>query len=59
VALFSRRRPQPAGAPDEAFPFWDGPTADRFRMSVRAAFAEKGVEVEVFADHVVDSDGSL
>ena len=37
------------------FPFWSAETADEFRALVGAAFAEAGLEVTTYEDHVVDA----
>ncbi|QGN59202.1 hypothetical protein [Nostocoides sp. HKS02] len=58
MALFSRRPRVPDTAPDDAFPYWSSIAAGEFRRMVRAAFAEVGREVQVFPDHVVDSQGT-
>ena len=61
MALFSRRPPTPSTPstpPDETFTYWDQETADEFRALVRTVFAEIGSEVQVFADHVVNADGT-
>ena len=42
---------------DAAFPFLDADRAARLRMLVHRAFAEQGVEVVVYEDHVVDVHG--
>jgi hypothetical protein len=55
MALFGRKSTPPP--PDEALSFFDAAEADRFRTLVRAVFAERGLEVTVLADHLVDADG--
>ena len=42
---------------DEAFPFLSAAAGRRFRVAVRAAFAERGLETDVHADHVQASSG--
>ncbi|MFI9585726.1 hypothetical protein ACIHCQ_28635 [Streptomyces sp. NPDC052236] len=57
---FFRRGPKRDGrdAPrDAGFPFFSGDEGARFRSQVREAFAEHGLEVDVYADVVSDSDG--
>ncbi len=57
---FFRRGPKRDGrdAPRDAeFSFFSGDEGARFRSQVREAFAEHGLEVDVYADVVSDSDG--
>lgn len=55
MPLFSRRRqPDP---PDPALPFLTEPQARELRGLVRSAFATRGLEVTVRADHVEDAAG--
>jgi hypothetical protein len=55
MALFRRGRdPEP---PDETFAFFTRGEAERFRAMVRATFAENGLEVTAYVDHVVDATG--
>ena len=51
------RVPLDIAGPDAAFPFLDADRAARLRMLVHRAFAEQGVEVVVYEDHVVDVHG--
>jgi hypothetical protein len=53
VPLF-RKRPAGDPTPDEALPFLSATQASELRALVREAFAERGIEVTVLADHVVD-----
>ena len=55
MALF--RRSRELYPPDEDFPFFATDEAQRFREVVRSTLAEMGLEVTVYRDHVVDSDG--
>lgn len=57
VNMFRRRPDVPSSAPDEAFPYWSGEVAQRFRALVRAALAEAGTEVTVYADYAEDASG--
>ncbi|GAA3377001.1 hypothetical protein GCM10020367_50930 [Streptomyces sannanensis] len=55
-----RRRPKrdDSGAPrDPEFAYFSTGEAARFRAQVRESFAEHGLEVTVYADHVTDSSG--
>jgi hypothetical protein len=56
-----RNRPQPdEGEPrDETFAFFSTSQAALFRDLVRQGFAEAGLEVTAYADHVVDSSGRV
>ena len=56
---FARRRPGNPGddAPDATFSYLTAAQAAAIRALVRAAFAERGLEVVVHADHVASSDG--
>ncbi len=60
MGLF-RRRPASDdafdGEPDETFPFLTAPAAAALRSEAAAAFAERGLEMLVFADHLVDDAG--
>lgn len=56
MALF-RRGARSGPDPDEELTFFTAGQASRFRQLVRAAFAEAGLEVTVYAGHVADSDG--
>lgn len=57
MALF-RKKPHPdSSPPDEVLPFFTRDQADRFRRTLAAAFAETGLEMQVFADHLVDERG--
>ena len=59
MPLFGRRKDVvPDGPPDEAFPFFTGDQAARFRELARQGFAEAGLEVTVHPDHVVDDAGT-
>jgi len=51
------RAPLESAGRDAAFPFLDADRAARLRMLVHRAFAEQGVEVVVYEDHVVDVNG--
>lgn len=44
--------------PDDALPVLEVSEADRLRALVRVEFAERGREVAVFADHVIDDAGN-
>lgn len=64
MALFGRRRrrdddrsPVQPADPDEALTFLGTEDAQRVRALVRHAFADRGIEVTVYADHVVDDNG--
>lgn len=57
MALFRRREHGGAGA-DPAFGFMSAADASEVRSLVRQALAERGLEVTVFGDHVVDASGS-
>jgi hypothetical protein len=58
MPLFGRRKAgAPSGPPDETFPFFSVDQAARFRDLARQGFAEAGLEVTVYADHVVDDAG--
>lgn len=50
-------RRERAARPDPAFPFLSTAQGRRFRAAVRAAFAERGLETTVHADHVVSASG--
>ena len=52
-----RRKAAESVEPDEALPFLTAPQADRLRGLVRTAFAERGLEAEVFAGHLRDDQG--
>jgi hypothetical protein len=61
MGLWSRRarrevEPEVAG-PDGAIGFFDARQGALFRALIRQAFAQAGLEVSVYADHVVDSGG--
>lgn len=64
MGLFGRRRrrerdlsPVTPDDPDEALTFLGVEDAQRIRALVRRAFADRGLEVTVHADHVVDDSG--
>jgi hypothetical protein len=58
MPLFGRRKQAaPEGPPDETFGFFTVEQAARFRDLARQGFAEAGLEVTVYADHVVDDAG--
>jgi hypothetical protein len=57
MALFRRRGHGGTGA-DPAFGFMSAADASEVRSLVRQALAERGLEVTVFDDHVVDASGS-
>jgi hypothetical protein len=59
VALFARRKGSSPGddEPDGTFTYLTAAEAATVRSMVREAFAEKGLEVVVHADHVASSDG--
>lgn len=64
MALFGRRRrrdddrsPVQPADPDDALTFLGAEDAQRVRSLVRRAFADRGIEVTVYADHVVDDSG--
>jgi hypothetical protein len=53
-------RQQPSGEPrDETFAFFTAAQAALFRDLVRQGFAQAGLEVTAYADHVVDSSGRV
>jgi hypothetical protein len=54
--MSNRRRVQPR-VMDEGLPFFDPQEADAFRSLMRQAFAERGLEVSVFVDHMVSESG--
>jgi hypothetical protein len=54
MALFCRRSERES-EPDPAFTFMRAADARQVRSLVREAFAEHGLEVNVFADHVLDA----
>lgn len=56
MGLF-RKKAAESVEPDEALPFLTVPQADRLRVLVRTAFAERGLEADVFADHLRDNQG--
>lgn len=58
MGWFSRRGGGRSG-PDEALPFLDVGQAAELRSLVARAFAERGLEVTVHPDHVVDSAGGV
>lgn len=55
MPFFRSRDPLPA---DEGLPFLDVEEAAELRHLMRQAFGEHGLEVEMFADHLVDSEGA-
>lgn len=58
MPLFGRgKQAEPDGPPDETFPFFTVEQAGRFREHARQGFAEAGLEVTVYADHLVDNSG--
>ncbi len=58
MARFGRRRQaEPSEQRDETFEFFTVSEAARFRDLCRQGFAEAGLEVTAYADHLVDSSG--
>jgi hypothetical protein len=58
MAIFGRRKPPDPPEPrDETFEFFTVSEAARFRDLCRQGFAEAGLEVTAYADHLVDSSG--
>jgi hypothetical protein len=55
--MFRRPPGIPSTAPDATFSYWSGDQAQRFRVLVRAALAEAGVEATVYADYAEDAKG--
>ncbi len=59
MALFGNPQREEGGARDETFPFFTTSQAALFRDLVRQGFAQAGLEVTAYADHVVDSSGRI
>jgi hypothetical protein len=64
MVMFGRRKPptpeeRPDEQRDEAFPYFTSRQAARFREVARQGFAEAGLEVTMYADHVIDSSGRV
>ena len=59
MAIFGNPQPGGGEARDETFPFFTTSQAALFRDLVRQGFAQAGLEVTAYADHVVDSSGRI
>jgi hypothetical protein len=57
MALFKRKPAADDGPPDETLTFLSAAAAGHLRAELAAAFAEHGLEMQVFNDHLVDSEG--
>lgn len=57
MALFKKKAAADDGPPDETLTFMSAAAAGRLRAELAAAFAEHGLEMQVFNDHLVDSEG--
>jgi hypothetical protein len=57
MGLFRRGRRGPGSPPDEVLTFMPAEQANRLRALMRESFAEAGLEVTVYADHLVDAAG--
>jgi hypothetical protein len=57
MALFKRKPAADDGPPDETLTFLSAAAGGRLRAELAAAFAEHGLEMQVFNDHLVDSEG--
>ena len=58
MSLFSRKRSDPVPATDPDLPQLDVEQAAWLRSHVRTRLAERGLEVDVFGDHLRASDGT-
>jgi hypothetical protein len=59
MAVFGNPPPGGGEVRDETFPFFTTAQAALFRDLVRQGFAQAGLEVTAYADHVVDSSGRI
>ncbi|MCU1593003.1 MAG: hypothetical protein JWO12_395 [Frankiales bacterium] len=57
MAQFRKRSPVVSGPSDDHLPFFSVTDADLFRRTLAQAFAESGMEMQVFRDHLVDVNG--
>lgn len=59
MALFKKKAAADDGSLDETLTFLSAAAAGRLRAELAAAFAEQGLEMQVFSDRLVDAEGRV